>query len=114
VHWKAAQAPAPGSTAARERWPKSLRIFKAALETALAEHGAPLQVQGSTVMAVAYNHVREEFVATYPADGSDAKDKQHTKRQALFRALTAARTSNLINSREVEGTDYVWLTTPGA
>ena len=33
--------------AARERWPRSLRIFKAALETTIASHGKPMRPYGS-------------------------------------------------------------------
>ena len=33
VEWMADRAPPQGDGAARERWPRSLRIFKAALET---------------------------------------------------------------------------------
>ena len=43
VEWMADRAPQQGDGAARERWPRSLRIFKAALETVVIEHGKPMQ-----------------------------------------------------------------------
>jgi AAA domain len=41
VEWKEAGDPTQGSTAAKVRWPKSLRIFKSALETGLIHGGLP-------------------------------------------------------------------------
>ena len=47
VEWMADRAPPQGAGAARERWPRSLRIFKAALETVVIEHGKPMQPFGN-------------------------------------------------------------------
>ena len=103
------------STARKERWPKSLRIFKSALETAIIEHGKPMQPygnEGPTVRAVPLDTVRFEFVAAYPAEGADAKSKREAKQKAFKRALEQAREKDLVCSREICGIDYLWLVEP--
>jgi hypothetical protein len=113
VEWEQARASAAAPAAARDRWPKSLRIFKAAMENALAGHGkttTPFGNEGPTVMAVTFDSVRDEFTSAYPADASsDPKTKAAAKRQAFNRALKLAREKDLICSREVAGVDWLWL-----
>jgi hypothetical protein len=119
VEWKTDRVPAQGPTAARERWPKSLRIFRAAVETSITDHGKPMRPHGGndlfrdadlTVRAVALDTVRFEFVAAYPAEGGDdAKAKREAKLKAFKRALKQARDNGLVGSREIGGIDYVWL-----
>ena len=61
VEWMADRTPPLGAGAARERWPRSLRIFKAAVETVVIEHGKPMQPfgnEGPTVKAVPLDTVR--------------------------------------------------------
>jgi hypothetical protein len=111
VEWKGSRPATPVQSAARNRWPKSLRIFKRALETAVIEHGKAMQPyggEGPAVRAVPYEDVRTEFKAAYPAEG-DAKDKGNAKRQAFTRAMKQAREKDLIGSREIAGIDYLWL-----
>ena len=117
------RVPAQGATAARERWPRSLRIFKAAVETTITSHGKPMRPDGSndlfkdddlTVRAVALDTVRFEFVAAYPAEGGDAKAKREAKLKAFKRALKQARNNGLVGSREIAGIDYVWLVEPAS
>ena len=117
------RAPPQGDGAARERWPKSLRIFKAALETSITE---PRQADAAlwqqrpgddddlTVRAVLLDTVRFEFVAAYPAEGGDAKAKREAKLKAFKRALKQARDNGLVGSREIAGIDYVWLVEPAS
>ena len=109
------QSAGTGPTAAKNRWTKSLRIFRAAMETALMDHGKPMQPYGSegpTVRAVPDSAVRREFMAAYPAEASDAKAKADAKRMAFTRALKQARDKELICSREIGGIDYLWLVEP--
>jgi hypothetical protein len=117
VEWKTDRVPAQGPTAARERWPKSLRVFRAAVEISITNHGKPMRPYGGndlfkdadvTVKAVALDTVRFEFVAAYPAQG-DAKAKREAKQKAFTRALAQARERELIGSREISGIDYLWL-----
>jgi hypothetical protein len=107
---EAAKAP---SGPQRRRWPRSLKIFRNALETALAEHSQriwPFSNEGPEVMAVAEAKVRAEFMAAYPATGDDPKKKADTKSRAFLRTLKAARECGLIMSREVGGVDLLWPT----
>ena len=118
VEWKEDRAPPQGEGGAKDRWPRSLRIFKAAVETTIASHGKPVRPYGSndplkdddlTVRAVPLDTVRFEFAAAYPAEGSDAKAKAHAKQMAFTRALKQARDKELVCSREIGGIDYLWL-----
>ena len=80
-----------GQTAHKERWTKSLRLFRSAMRTALTDHGKVTQPYGNdgpTVRTVAVSAVRAEFMAAYVA-GED--DKANTKRKAFARALKTAR-----------------------
>jgi AAA domain len=106
VEWKEARDPTQGSTPAKVRWPKSLRIFKSALETGLINHGKamrPYGNEGPRVRAVSYDAVRSEFIVAYPAEKTDAK------KAAFKRALGQAREGGLIGSREINGIDFLWL-----
>jgi hypothetical protein len=94
VVWKVTRAATQARSQTKDRWPKALRIFKTAMETAVIEHGKAMRPYGSEdpeVRAVAYDDVRSEFVKSYAADGSDAKDKANTKWKAFTRALKTAR-----------------------
>jgi hypothetical protein len=111
IEWKSEPSPKSGSTGSRERWPKSLKIFRSALNTALAESGTvgrPFH-DGPTVKMVADRHVRDEFLKAYPAGGENEQKKIDAKRQAFNRALKAARERDLICSRDLGGVDHLWL-----
>jgi hypothetical protein len=92
---------------------KSIRVFRSAVQTALADHGKdsrPFGNDGPRVRAVPINYVRSEFLASYPADkGESEEQKQDAKRKAFTRQLKSARDRNLVCSREVEGVDTIWL-----
>lgn len=99
------------SQAAEDRWPRSLRIFKASLSTALIDAGKfmqPFGADGPRVKAVANSAVNQEFVAAYPADTKDGK------RVAFTRAIKRAREDGLICSREIGGIDHLWLVEPNS
>jgi hypothetical protein len=53
--------------------------------------------------------VRAEFMASYVADGENAKDKTSAKRKAFQRSVTTALSRNLIASRELAGIDHLWF-----
>jgi hypothetical protein len=112
VEWQETAKEQRGSQPIQERWPKGLKIFKSALTLVLVGQGKPMRPYGSdgiAVRAVSLDTVRHEFMATYPADGEDAKAKAATKRQAFNRALKEARDRELIGSRTIDGTDHIWL-----
>ena len=95
-----------GAAEPSKRIPKGLKIFHAAMTIALLDHGAelrPLGDEGPLIRAVAEPKLRDEFVASYPADNLDAKGK------AYRRALKDAREQGLIGSRTVVGVDQIWF-----
>jgi AAA domain len=105
IKWKAERTEET-TTSAKVKWPKSLRIFRSALETTLLDHGKPLRTYGSEgplVQAVTDAEVRAEFLAAYPADNRDAK------RMAFKRTLKDARERGLVGSREIDGVDQLWI-----
>ena len=105
IDWKAEQATGPASTSKKDRWPKTLRMFRTALTVAVVEHGKtnrPYGNDGPELRTAPASAVRDEFIKSYPGD-TDAK------RMAFKRALKAAREKELICSREIGGTDHLWL-----
>ena len=93
-----------------KRLPKSLAIFKRALDYALANSGRRLCpfLDGPEVQAVDREAVRHEFVKAYPADNARAKAK------AFERCEMKAVAEGLMTAREMEiggrSTTFVWLT----
>jgi len=63
------------------------------------------------VRALKTDLVEAEFFKSYRTSGETEKAKKDAKRKAFQRALDAA--SDKIITREVGGTDYVWLSKPG-
>lgn len=111
LSWQVAQGAAPRPW--RERWPRSLRVFRSSMASALIEHGQKLRpygIEGPEVTAVAESKVRAEFIAAYPADGETDVKRAEAKRKAFARALTSALSRGLIGSREHAGIDHLWLT----
>jgi hypothetical protein len=96
---------------------KSLKVFRSALQSALADHGKmsrPFGQEGPHVCVVPLSFVRTEFLAAYPAGkGETEKQRQDTKRKAFTRQLDSARERNLVCSREVVGVDNIWLASEG-
>ena len=96
--------------AAKDRWPKSLRIFRKAMETALGDGKLVKPFgDGPTVRAVPDTAVRAEFMAAYAADGDDPEQMADTKRKAFRRALSTALERELVVSREIGGVDHFWF-----
>ena len=111
VEWQREHAQSGRAGTERSRWPQSLRIFKAAMNTALVDSGKvtrPFGSEGPTVRAVTERAVRAEFVARYPVEGEGQK-KADAKRNAFNRAIKAATQRELIGSRELEGADWLWF-----
>jgi hypothetical protein len=102
VKWANTRASSPTS----KRIPKGLKIFHTAMTTALLDHGVemrPFGSEGPLLRVVTEPKLRDEFVASYPADNLDAKTK------AFRRALKEARETNLVCSRAVAGIDHIWF-----
>jgi hypothetical protein len=103
IDWKPSKAK---GTTIKEKWTKSLKVFRASVTAAIIDHGAdirPFGAEGPRLRAVGLDKLRSEFIAAYPADSDD------TKRKAFQRCLVSARDRDLICSRDIAGIDQVWL-----
>ena len=108
VDWETmADAFTPGAKAKAERpaWSGNGRVLKSALERALIDHGKPMRpfADGPAVKAVPLRLVRTEFYASYAADTTEAKKK------VMRRQLDTAIARQLVGTREIGGTDHLWL-----
>jgi hypothetical protein len=82
------------------------------MEASVINHGqemAPYGDEGPKVRAIPVDKVRAEFISAYPADNEDQRARDSIKRTAFHRALKDARERLLICSRDINGTDFVWL-----
>jgi len=112
IHWGDS-----GETAAKPKkddWgrSKAVKLLRRTIMNLLVDHGEVIRpwADGPQVRALKLALVEEEFRKSYPATGSEA-EKREIRRKALRRALDKA--DDKIISREIEGTDYVWLREPG-
>jgi hypothetical protein len=100
--------PSPEEAAAPPRlvrlWPKSLMIFKRALDKALGDCGKRMRpfLDGPEVLAVERDTLRAEFMKTYPADNKKAQG------EAFRRCERDAITAGLACSREVGENVFYW------
>jgi hypothetical protein len=101
--------PAPAATA-DAGWSKSLKLLRRVLNSALTD-GQDIQPfpDGPTVRAVDLKIVRAEFEKQYYADGDD-RQKKAARRMAFTRAIKAAQGASLVEIREHNGTELIWLT----
>lgn len=107
IEWSAERAPEALGTGKRDRWPKSLKILRAALTDAMAGHGVSSKPfpDGPELRTVTMQAVRDEFIAAYAGEAE-------AKRKAFTRAVKTAREAGLICSREIGGIDHLWLPNP--
>jgi len=91
----------------------ALRL-KRVLMAELAERGIDLPTgpNGPTVRMVDQEIVRGKFYDRTRAPDGTLKQKTEFKRQQLHRAISWAEEHELIESREVAGITYLWLTRP--
>jgi hypothetical protein len=85
-------------------WPKSLRVFKRALDKAL-DAGKRIRpfLDGPEVLACKRDIVRAEFLKIYSADTPRAKSV------AFHRAEQRAAEDDLVCAREIDGESVIWL-----
>lgn len=104
IDWRAD----PHSAPAKRAWPKSLVIFKRALDKTLGDRGRRLRpfLDGPEVLAVPAAAVRAEFLKAYPAESDDPKAKAKTKAKAFERAIKQAVEENLVCARELEAESF--------
>ena len=89
-------------------WPKSLLIFKRALDKTLGDRGKRLRPfpDGPELLVVPAAAVRAEFLKAYPAENEDPKAKAKAKAKAFERAVKQAVEANLVCAREIEAEDF--------
>ncbi|MCJ2068156.1 AAA family ATPase [Methylobacterium sp. J-030] len=112
VNWQTDQISATAVTAAKERWPTSLKVFREALLASLVDHGSrawPFGSEGAEVRAVPLQTVRTAFSTIYPADGDDDAKRAEAKRKAFKRAVETCLGRSLIGSVAIGGIDHLWL-----
>ncbi len=83
--------------------------------TILADHGHDHQpfADGPIVRACDVELVRQEFNRRYPAEGTD-RQKFDARRKAFKRAILEAQSAGLLQMREIDGVQFVWLVKPEA
>jgi hypothetical protein len=110
VNWDDAQPAASAEQPKAKGWPKSLVIFKHALDKTIGDLGKRIRPfpDGPEVLAATREQVRAEFLKTYPADEPTAKG------QAFRRCEKDAVSSGLIASEEIgvpeSAATFFWLT----
>ncbi|MFJ7441287.1 AAA family ATPase [Methylorubrum thiocyanatum] len=112
VDWQTDRTSAAAVEAVRRKWPTSLRVFQAALQFALIEHGKdnrPFGNDGPELKTVMSSHVRAEFVSSYAADGETEAKRTEAKKKAFQRAVKAAQGKGLIAVREIAGNEHFWM-----
>jgi len=115
VEWSPVTITAPPEAAKGKGWPKSARVFRAALITTLRQHGRERRPtpDGPIVFVVELEKVREEYDKRHPILVGDRQKQQlATRRQAFKRAREEAEARGLIEGREIDGQFMIWLTRP--
>lgn len=110
VDWQEPQqAAAQGDT----RWTPSMRMLKRVLVSSL-EGGQDIRpfADGPQVRACDLELVRAEFYKQYAADGTD-KQKADARRKGFNRSLKQAAGRELVVTREIGGTQFIWLAKQG-
>jgi hypothetical protein len=77
----------------------------------LADVGEDLRpfADGPTVRAIRSDTVRHEFYRQYATADADPKKKQEARKKAYQRAVHTAQDKGLLNVREVDGIEWLWL-----
>ena len=102
IDWQVGDLEAVRTAKSPKAWPKSLLIFKRALDKTLDENGKRMRPfpDGPEVLAVASATVREEFLKTYPHENAKTKGK------AFERAIKQAVEANLACAREIDAEGF--------
>jgi len=108
INWQEGQAPVKPP---KNRWPKSLQVFRTALDNVLATDGQKIRPSPDTLelTAVDLDRVREEFYRLYIlSEGGDEKNKQEARRKAFQRAVKEAQNNGLMGGTASGGKQLVW------
>jgi AAA domain len=112
IEWKQEQGDGR-DTSKKDKWTGALAVFRTSITTAIIDSGGekyPYGNAGPLVRAVPLDKVKNEFCSAYPATNSVTPEaKADAKRKAFERSVKQARARSLIGSRDISGTDYLWL-----
>lgn len=111
VSWQDSRGEAAAAKV-KERWPKSLKVFRDAMRNALASNSIrvrPFGGEGPEVVAVRQSEARTEFFAAYPAEGDTEAQRADAKKKAFTRAQKSAVENGLIATRDVLGVPHLWF-----
>jgi hypothetical protein len=89
----------------------NLKLLQRALMNMTADVGTDLRPfgDGPMVRAVTTKVLRDEFYRSFPSKSDDPAKRAEARRRAFNRALDDANERQLIGTREIDDTDYVWL-----
>ena len=110
IKWSEQPAATSAALNKKDPWTKSLRLLRKILMNLLADCGIDLRpyADGPMVRGIDKERVRTEFYKEHPADGTK-EQIQDARRKAFGRAIKEAQMAGLINVREIDGIQYVWL-----
>jgi hypothetical protein len=91
-----------------ERWPKSLRLFRRILASALSTGGQEIQGNENVVRAVRVDVIRLDFYRQHTSEGTE-EHRKDARRKAFYRAVKEAQARNLIGCCELDEVQWVWL-----
>jgi hypothetical protein len=102
IKWPDNNAPQPPSAKTRKPWPKSLHMFKRALDTVLGERGKKIKPfhDKAEFLAVKLSLVRDEYYKVHPAPVKATKEK------AFERAVKDAIAVDMACVREVDAENF--------
>jgi hypothetical protein len=108
IDWQTAADDDSASGKPARGWPKSLLIFKRALDKTLSDVGKRMRPfhDGPEVLAAPAGAVRAEFLKAYPTEAADPKLKAKAKAKAFERAIKQAVAVNLVCSRDLAAHDF--------
>jgi AAA domain len=104
--------------ASKDDWGKGkgLKLLRRIVMSLLVDQGVELKpwADSPMVRALKLETVRAEFFKAHYVAAETEKAKQNAKRMAFQRAVEAAVGRGVIATREIGGTEYVWLTSAHA
>jgi hypothetical protein len=109
--------PAPTAKPGANDWGKGAgKLLRQIVLALLADCAVDLKpfANGPMVKAIDLERVRAEFFKRRPAEGDSDDAKRRAKRIAFQRAVTAAVDRGVIATRDVQGVEYLWLTSADA
>ena len=93
------------------KWTRSLATLRKIMMALLADAGEDMRpfADGPTVRAIRSETVRHEFHRQYATADTDPKKKQEARKKAYQRAVRTAQDRGLLNVREIDGVEWLWL-----